>query len=1157
MKPRMLAILSIPLATLFVVAGQVWLAAIGMARAEGHIAQLSGPNQIGSAGINQLPAMAPGVVLIGLQPAVEVSTSGLGVQVSDASLGDVFGDIGVQDIEPVFPGTTGPLSLASAEGDVDLDRIYRLCLVPDADIADVVRQLRQNPAVVYAEPDYLAPIITAPNDPLYSGQWGVPQINAPAAWDVVTGTTDVVVAVVDAGLDTSHPDLAGQLWTNPGEIAGNSVDDDNNGYVDDIYGWNLVDNNADLSDNTGHGTQVAGVIAAATDNGEGVAGVCWNCQVMIVKVTQPGGIANYSDIAAGVVYAAQKGAEVINLSLGGQSDSATLRAAIAAASQTTVVVGGAGNDQSSVPFYPAAYDDYVLATAGTTIGDTRASTSNYGTWVDVSAPGEVITTTFSGGGYGPSSGTSMAAAFASGLAGLLRSQYPAWSANMVRAHIVHTTDGIDSLNPGYEGQLGSGRINAGQAVTTTAQPLLSYESHAVDGELNGRPEPGSAVDLDVTLYNDWADATNVQATLSTTDTLVTILAGTVSYRDIAAYESGANATPFRFSVSSSAPYAHDIPFTLNVTATGGYEVDIPLTIPTSPGIIYVHGTLTTQTWTNDYTYIVDNDAGIAAGHTLTIEPGAVVRFAGYYYLAVNGTLIADGTHEHPIRFTSNRANPQPGDWERIVFDDSSTDATFDGAGNYTGGSIVRHAIFEYGDSAFYVDDAGPFIAHNTIDKMASACCGIGGGSNDDASAQPVIADNTLVGTGIELNWNVGSFSIIRNTLSGAAVHGYGQGTVAENLVSNVPPDSFGQPQPGIYASGSVIANRVTNCGEGIVVNTSGVISGNLLANNSSNGLRLLGSPTVVNNTILSNGGAGIVADSGGPPTLHQNNLITGTGQYALRNNTANAVDATDNWWGTTSDTVIQAAIYDGIDQFGYGIVDYSGYLAGPAQDAPAYVQVITLTPESPVGIQGVSFDVTFSRPMDHSLDPIVAFGSSSPYNAYQIIDNAHWSDDSHWRATYDITSLVPRGTYTISVSDAQGTDGMEIPTDTRFSFTVDYAGQITDKTPPPPPSVIAGGKEGDPSTVEAMWLAGDPDSLITGYRYAIGSTPGATDIVCWTTTTSTSLARSGLGLVEGRQYWLAVQARNVGGLWSVRSYSTFISGRPLSEVFLPLTLNKR
>jgi len=1279
-------VLSILLAALLVVAGRASVAATKTAPVQGNMAQVLQPNQVSNAGINQLPPMAPGVVLVGLKPGVTVSTGRLGVQAADASLNAAFASVGVQGIERIFPNAKRPLTVASTGGEVDLSCIYRLRLVPGADVLHAVQDLNANPAVVYAEPDYLAHIIATPNDPLYPGQWGLTQINAPTAWDVVTGATDVVIAVVDAGLDTSHPDLAGQLWTNPGEIAGNSVDDDNNGYVDDIHGWNIVDDNANLSDNTGHGTQVAGVIAAATNNGAGIAGVCWNCRLMVVKVTQSGGAANYSDIAAGVNYAAQKGAEVINLSLGGYSDSATLRAAVEAASETAVVVGGAGNDDKSDPFYPAAYDDYVLAVAGTSSSDTKVGTSNYGTWVDVSAPGEVITTTFDGGGYGSTSGTSMAVPFAAGLAGLLRSRHPGWSPNTVRAQIVQTADDIDSLNPGYVGQLGSGRINAGQAVATTAQPLLAYQSHTVDGETGGRPEPGSTVDLDVTLTNEWADATNVQATLSTSDPYVTMVNATASYGSVGAYASGTNGTSFRFSVSGSAPYAHDISFTLNVTADGGYAVNIPLTIPTSPGITYVHGTLTMQTWTNDRTYIVDNDAGVGAGETLTIQPGTVVRFAGHYSLSVAGTLIADGTEEQPIRFTSNQSSPAAGDWGQIKFLDSSVDATFDGAGNYTGGSILRYAIIEYGQGV-NLENAAPYIARSTFDQIG------GSGISGNGSPGLVVAHNEIshiddASCGMQLSG--GDLAIVGNTVYGGmeGLSISGSGIIAENSVSNVL-------HWGIIAQGSltVTANRVMDCDEGIVVD-GGFVRGNLLANNDTYGLRINGgTPTVVSNTVAFNGSTGIYIQSG-TPVLHHNNLVAGVGPYALRNATSSPITATTNWWGTSNDAAIQVAIYDGNDEFGLGVVNYGGYLAGPEQHAPAYLTDVTLTPASPVGIETVTFGLIFSGPMDQSTDPSAAFypaqrGTWTQYNTsnsdlpnngvyaiaiddngakwfgtgyggvarfdgatwtiydasnsglpsnnvnsiaidgngvkwfntnggmarfdgatwtiyntsnsgltsefvhsiaidsdgakwlgtigggvnvlwggqdYHISDNAQWLDATHWRATYDMTSLVPRGAHTVSVSGARGATtmmsgtlalplpggGMEIPTDTRFSFTVDYAGEITDQTPPPPPGVIAGGVEGDAPTVEAMWWASDPDSSITGYRYAIGSAAGATDIVNWTTTSSNSVSKSGLGLIDGQQYWLAVQARNEGGLWSASGYSAFIAGQPFPRVFLPL-----
>jgi subtilisin family serine protease len=337
-----------------------------------------------------------------------------------------------------------------------------------------------HPGIAYAETGCPVQDTATPDDAPSAGQWGLAQIDAPAAWEVVTGRPDVVIAEIGSGVDTGHPDLAGQLWVNAGEIDGNGVDDDDNGYVDDIHGWNVLDNNSDLTDHTGHSTMVAGILIAALDDQQGITGVCWGCRLMVVKVTQPDGLARYSDIAAGVVYAAQNGADVINISLRGQLSSAALHSAIVVASETAVVVSSAGNDGDDAPVYPAAYDP-VLAVTGTDSGDVKAAVANYGAWVDVSAPGQDIVTTVNNGGYGSISGTSFATPFVSGLAGLLRSQHPNWSPTEVRAHIVNTADDIDGLNPGFEGQLGSGRINAARAVAQATQTLPGSGLEATSG----------------------------------------------------------------------------------------------------------------------------------------------------------------------------------------------------------------------------------------------------------------------------------------------------------------------------------------------------------------------------------------------------------------------------------------------------------------------------------------------------------------------------------------------------------------------------------------------------------------------------------------------------------------------------------------------------
>lgn len=952
---------------------------LGSAHAQQPDIQLASAPGITSA--SSFPGYAPDRVLVKLRVDTAPAHQADGRwQTGEVTLDRLLTGIQARSAHRLFP-SDGSRSTSETAG---LERIYVLHLAPGSDAGQAVNVLAADPGVEWAEFDYLAYPAATPDDPLLSQQWGLTRIGAPAAWDVATGSAAVPIAIVDSGIDLTHPDLESKLWVNPGEVAGNGLDDDNNGYVDDVTGWDLVNGDNDPSDDHGHGTQVAGVAAAATDNGLGVAGVCWRCRLMAVKVMQASGVANYSDVAAGVLYAAQKGARVINLSLGGYSDSSALRAAVQAATESygAVVVAGAGNDNVSTPFYPAAYDQ-VLAVAGTDQADVKAPLSNVGPWVDVSAPALSITTSFMGGDYGVVDGTSYAASFAAGLAGLLRSQNPGWSAGTVWAHIVHTADDVDSVNPGYEGKLGQGRINAGTAVTTPALPLLTTVGFAVDGTVNGRPEPGSTVDLAVTLYNDWADAWDVQGTLSSSDPLVTIVNGTAFFEDIRAYTQGASVTPFRFSVSPAAPFGHDINLNLQVTAAGGYVANLSLAIQTTSPVVDLPPNLSSQTWTPDRIYLINEDTDLPAGNTLVIEPGVQVRFEGSASLRVSGTLLADGTQAEPILLTSNMATRALGDWGRIDFLDSSTDATFDPEGHYTGGSILRHTIMEYGQG-IYLQSAAPFISNNLFRHLA----GVGPGYEgllSEPNAGPTILDNTFEGKGMVL------FD--------------GGGVIAGNFVS-------GAPMGGIVAYGAPIltGNRVTACDQGIAVSGSGgVVSGNLLAGNGD-GLVVNGVATVISNTIVLNEGAAVRIIAGAP-VLHHNNLVARQGQQALHNDSGNDVDATGNWWGTSDDVAIQQAIYDAKDDPARGTVDYGGYLVSPESSAPAFLAEVRVLPDTTIGIQTATFDLVFSRPMDQSTGPAVSFqsvrhrtwtvyntsNSGLPWNEVQAVAVA--PDGSHWFGT--------------------------------------------------------------------------------------------------------------------------------------------------------------
>ncbi len=300
-----------------------------------------------------------------------------------------------------------------------------------------VEALARMPGVEYAEPDYEVEAVAVPDDPLFSDLWGMASIGAAAAWDTTVGDSGFVVAVVDTGVDFSHPDLAANLWVNPGEIADNGLDDDGNGFVDDVRGWDFAYNDNDPFDGKGHGTHVAGTIAGSGNNGIGVAGVNWTARIMPVKFLNDSGSGLTSAAIEALNYAVANGARVSNHSWGGGAFSQALYDAIEAArDQGHLVVAAAGNGGSDfygdntdlAPFYPASYDlDNIIAVAAVNSADAKPTFSNFGaSSVDLGAPGVGILSTYPGDRYAYADGTSMAAPHVSGVAALVWSQQPDW-----------------------------------------------------------------------------------------------------------------------------------------------------------------------------------------------------------------------------------------------------------------------------------------------------------------------------------------------------------------------------------------------------------------------------------------------------------------------------------------------------------------------------------------------------------------------------------------------------------------------------------------------------------------------------------------------------------------------------------------------------------
>lgn len=364
-----------------------------------------------------------------------------------------------------FRGSLGGSAWAAR----DLGEGFFSLSAPGATVQDVTSWAATTPGVASIEPDFLLASRAIPNDTSFSQLWGLhntgqaggtvdADIDAPAAWDITTGSRSVVVAVIDTGIDTSHPDLAANIWRNPGETPGNGIDDDRNGFIDDVHGWDFANGDSNPMDDNGHGTHVAGTIGAVGDNGRGVAGVAWQVSIMGLKFLSGSGSGSTSGAIAAINYATKMrrdfGINVVatNNSWGGGGFSTALRDAIQAGGNAGILfvaaAGNESNDNDASPSYPASYaSSSIISVASTNRRNELSGFSNYGaTSVDLAAPGESIYSTIPGNSYDTYSGTSMATPHVAGVVALLASAAPQATASQIRSAILSSTTPVATLS---------------------------------------------------------------------------------------------------------------------------------------------------------------------------------------------------------------------------------------------------------------------------------------------------------------------------------------------------------------------------------------------------------------------------------------------------------------------------------------------------------------------------------------------------------------------------------------------------------------------------------------------------------------------------------------------------------------------------------------
>jgi subtilisin family serine protease len=490
------------------------------------------------------------------------------------------------------------------ENGVYIQNIFRIHLKDNANIEFALDLLSKNSNVIYAEYEAINRIRYTPDDPQYPQQWHLPQIECPDAWDWTFGSHDVLIGIVDSGVYWTHEDLQENIWVNEAELnsttyggntmtinwetgaisGGNGYDDDGNGEIDDCLGWNHVyNNNQSYQSNPGndHGTHVAGCAAAVGDNGIGVSGSSMTASILVS--THRGSVAGstISNGYDGIMYCADTGADIINCSWGGPGNATTANYVVNyATDQGALVVGSAGNDTWSNDVHPSYPNDCTnaLCVAATDQADEITYFSNWGTAIDVSAPGvNIKSTVIDGSGYASYQGTSMSSPIVSGLAALVMSVHPELCGLELKARLEMTTDDINDINPDYAGLLGTGRVNAYQAAMYDLVPNLTIENfnfYENEGDGDGEPNPGELCNLEINIWNNWfsgglwAQADDVTVMFSTTEPEVTFVDGSDSFNVPVIYQAGShwNTDAPVMITTPEDTNVQDIPITVTITA---------------------------------------------------------------------------------------------------------------------------------------------------------------------------------------------------------------------------------------------------------------------------------------------------------------------------------------------------------------------------------------------------------------------------------------------------------------------------------------------------------------------------------------------------------------------------------------------------------------
>lgn len=937
-----------------------------------------------------------------------------------SNIANVMDELGITDSEQLMPLSGAVVSpqtksLTSVNGktieDSDMSSLYKLTFdATKVNVQEAIDKVSALEEVEYAEPNYIiytlstgeetGASVTAQEaatyqaEPLFPEQWGHGPLKMPYLWQQPKTTTKrPVIAILDTGVDITHPDLADNIWTNEQEANGaEGEDDDANGFADDLHGWDFVNQTARIRDWNGHGTHCAGIAAAVGNNGIGITGTNPDALIMPITVMQSDGTGDVATIIKGIDYAAANGADVISMSIGGYGYSIAEEQALAKAYSKAVLVAAAGNDFKCIdahdcavnkknasqngPMFPAAFT-FVLGVEASNPDGSLTGFSNfdedgpvfskYGEEqlynYELRAPGASIMSTYPGGRYKKLNGTSMACPFvAGGISRLLQSkEYASWE--ILFGDLIHTRK-----------QNGYGNVDFEAAYKLTDEDripelgLVTYVlKDTIEGDADGRADAGETIALYPTLRNEWGLAKNITFSLEIAEnedpTIVEILDSNVSFgKPLNSYAKAKSANALRFKVNEKCVDGRHISLVLRATCDNiAQELVQEFTITAENGV-EIGGMITENlTLYPDVHYIVTQPLAVPKGITLTIKPGTVLRFKSNTGInTAQGSLVCKGTPEQPIIFTQAELN---------------------------------------------VGQLQPFNFNNN-------------------TLEYVRFENLTFGIEFGALWGMNNANlehcVINNVLS-----------------SNYVLDNVNTSYSNVYATKGGV-QIFAGTGQHSDMNFVGNFDVNL--NNAQDYLptqdEIKNSNSFGNKVEKSTDMYSMIYEVTSP------NIFT---------------PSEPNYMGSSRKDIVRMWVYDmehPTRPMGYGIYNLDNMLTRPSAEAHGIVWKVVVNGYDaqdefeqlpPLGVGKHKFEVYFNRPMDTSVEPFVAMGVRPPFTSHSISEEGSWSADSLIYTTYLTINgkTGADGLNRIYVSGARDNEYFDIPIEnTRFNVEVSAAGSM-------------------------------------------------------------------------------------------------------------------